>query len=73
MDLSYLNVSYTGIIEIGEALNKFKLAGKKVISYADFYDQKNYLLASYANEIILNKNGTGKQITYDPQVDLIKQ
>lgn len=23
--------------------------------------------------IILNKNGTGKQITYDPQVDLIKQ
>jgi len=23
--------------------------------------------------IILNKDGTGKQITYDPQVDLIKQ
>ena len=23
--------------------------------------------------IILNKNGTGKQITYDPQVELIKQ
>jgi protease-4 len=57
MDLSYLDVSYTGIIEIGEALNKFKLTGKKVVSYADFYDQKNYLLASYANEIILNKNG----------------
>ena len=57
MDLTYLDISFTGILEIGNALNVFKKSGKKVIAYADFFDKKNYLLASYADSVILNNNG----------------
>ncbi len=57
MDLTYLDISFTGILEIGKALDFFKSKGKKVIAYSDFYDKKNYLLASYADSILLNQNG----------------
>ena len=57
MDLTYLDISFTGILEIGNALNVFKKSGKKVIAYADFFDKKNYLLASYADSVMLNNNG----------------
>ncbi len=57
MDLTYLDISFTGILEIGKALDDFKSKGKKVIAYSDFYDKKNYLLASYADSILLNQNG----------------
>jgi len=57
MDLTYLDISFTGILEIGNALEDFKNQGKKVIAYSDFYDKKNYLLASYADSILLNQNG----------------
>jgi protease-4 len=57
MDLTYLDISFTGILEIGKALEDFKNQGKKIIAYSDFYDKKNYLLASYADSILLNQNG----------------
>ena len=57
MDLSYLDVSFTGILEIGEALEVFKNNGKRVIAYSDFFDKKNYLLASYADSILMHRNG----------------
>ena len=57
MDLTYLDISFTGILEIGNALNVFKKSGKKVIAYADFFDKKNYLLASFADSVMLNNNG----------------
>jgi protease-4 len=57
MDLTYLDISFTGILEIGNALENFRSKGKKVIAYSDFYDEKNYLLASYADSILLNQNG----------------
>ena len=57
MDLTYLDISFTGILEIGNALNVFKKSGKKVIAYSDFFDKKNYLLASYADSVMLNNNG----------------
>ena len=57
MDLTYLDVSFTGILEIGEALEFFKNKGKKVIAYSDFFDKKNYLLASYADSILMHRNG----------------
>ena len=41
MDLTYLDISFTGILEIGKALEDFKSQGKKVIAYSDFYDKKN--------------------------------
>jgi protease-4 len=42
---------------IGEALKGFKAAGKKVIAAEDYYTQKQYYLASYANTVIVNPMG----------------
>ena len=57
MDLTYLDASFTGILEIGRAIEVFKKKGKKVIAYSDFFDKKNYLLASYADSILMHRNG----------------
>ncbi|BHH83338.1 signal peptide peptidase SppA [Desulforhopalus sp. 52FAK] len=42
---------------IGEALNTFKKTGKKVIAKEDYYTQSQYLLASYADTVIINPMG----------------
>ncbi len=42
---------------IGEALTFFKASGKKVVASQDFYSQKHYLLASYADTIVLHPMG----------------
>ncbi|WP_040977244.1 signal peptide peptidase SppA [Necropsobacter massiliensis] len=42
---------------VGSAIRRFKQSGKPVIAYADNYTQKQYLLASYADEIYLNPMG----------------
>lgn len=57
IDLSYLSISNVSSLEIGMALDSFKGNGKKIIAYSDFLDQNQYLLASYADEIILNPLG----------------
>lgn len=45
------------IEEIGQAINYFKESGKAVIALADSMNQQQYLLASYADEIYINKMG----------------
>ena len=57
IDVSLMNLSATDASEIGESLESFRSAGKKVITYGDFYFQNQYLLASYSDEIILNPFG----------------
>lgn len=42
---------------IGQALTDFKKSNKLVIAAEDFYPQKSYYLASYADEIYLNPMG----------------
>jgi protease IV len=42
---------------IGNAIENFKAAGKKVFAYGSFYDQTQYYLASYADEINLSPMG----------------
>ncbi len=42
---------------IGRALTSFKASGKKVIAAEDYYRQKAYYLASFADEIYLNPMG----------------
>jgi len=73
MDLTYLDISFTGILEIGKALEDFKSQGKKVIAYSDFYDKKNYLLASYADSILLNQNGLVLLDGFSSQKPFIRQ
>lgn len=42
---------------IGQALTEFKESGKLVIAAEDYYPQKSYYLASYADKIFLNPMG----------------
>lgn len=42
---------------IGDALNKFKQAGKSVVAFGNYYEQNQYFLASYADTIYLNNKG----------------
>ncbi|MEQ9464433.1 MAG: signal peptide peptidase SppA [Haliea sp.] len=58
MELDYLVAS--GIsknLEIAEAISVFKASGKPVIAVGDYFSQDQYLLASQADEIILNPMG----------------
>ena len=51
------NVGLNQLQAIGKALSSFKESGKKVIAAEDFYQQKGYYLASFANEVYLNPMG----------------
>lgn len=58
LDLSYFEGGDTPSIQfIGEALKRFKKSGKPVIAAGDLFSQKQYHLASFADEIYLNKAG----------------
>jgi protease IV len=58
LDLSKLgSVGLNQLQTIGAALTTFKTSGKKVIAAEDFYQQKAYYLASFADEIYLNPMG----------------
>jgi protease IV len=43
--------------EVGQALERFRAAGKPVVAFADNYGQEQYFLASYADEIYLHDMG----------------
>ncbi|MDZ7904112.1 MAG: hypothetical protein U5L01_16965 [Rheinheimera sp.] len=43
---------------VGSAIEKFKASGKKVYATGTYYGQAQYFLASYADSINLNPNGT---------------
>ncbi len=58
LHLSDVPTSYANIFEIREALKKFKESGKFVIAYGDVMSQKAYYLASVADEIYLNPQGS---------------
>lgn len=58
LDLSRLGgINLSQIMTIGDALTQFKKSGKKVIAIGDHFPQGHYLLASHADEIILNPIG----------------
>ena len=52
-----LPVGLTKLQEIGMALNRFKRQGKNIIAGADFYNQPQYYLASYADRVYLHPMG----------------
>lgn len=59
LDLSALGRgSLDKMLRIGNEIDAFKAAGKKVFAYGSFYSQNQYYLASYADEISLSPMGT---------------
>ena len=53
-----LTASYASLEEIRKALMDFKASGKWIIAYGDQYTQDMYYLASVADKIIVNPQGT---------------
>ena len=52
LDLNFFQGGDLPALEyVGEAIENFKESGKQVIAYADNYNQAQYFLASYADEI----------------------
>ncbi|VEG70546.1 protease 4 [[Pasteurella] aerogenes] len=59
LDLNYFEGGDLPALEyVGKAIQLFKTSGKPVIAYADNYTQEQYFLASYADEIYLNTQGS---------------
>ncbi|MFV8820056.1 signal peptide peptidase SppA [Haliea sp. E17] len=59
MELDYLvHVSISHVLEIADALEAFRASGKPIIAVGDYFTQPQYLLASYADEVILHPLGT---------------
>ena len=54
-NLAYASISQ--IQELGDALIQFKLSGKPVIAYGDYFTQTQFLLASYASEVWMHPDG----------------
>ena len=58
----YVNVSELGMywssaFKIAEALRSVRENGKKVIAYAEQYNNNSYLISSQANEVLINEYG----------------
>lgn len=51
------NAGLTKLQDVGKALVDYKSSGKKVIALGDHFSQDQYYLASYADDIWLNKQG----------------
>jgi protease-4 len=49
----FVQVSYAGIHEIGEALKEFKLSHKPVLAHLTMQSQKDYYLAAFADKIAM--------------------
>ena len=52
-----LGGGFASLREVGQAFQRFRAAGKQVLVFADFMEQKQYYLAAQADEIYLNPEG----------------
>ena len=58
--LDLRNLGQAGIsklLDIGEALERFKAGGKPVYAFSDFFDQRRYLLAAHADQVNMHPMG----------------
>lgn len=58
----YVNVSELGMywssaFKIAEAVRSIRNSGKRVIAYAEQYNNNSYLISSQANEVLINEYG----------------
>ena len=58
LQTAFLETSFASLEEIRHALLNFKESGKFIVAYADQYTQDMYYLASVADKIIVNPQGT---------------
>lgn len=53
-----VNTGMASLKEIREALVDFKSSGKFIVAYSNYYTQKSYYLASVADEVYMNPEGS---------------
>ena len=58
IEAGMLEASYASLEEIRNALKSFKESGKFIVAYGDNYTQGMYYLASVADKVIVNPQGT---------------
>lgn len=58
LDVNYSSPGQASSLVIKRAIDSFKLSGKWVYAYADGYSQGGYFLASHADSVYLNPNGS---------------
>lgn len=70
------SISPANLETVGAALQAFKTSGKSLTAHGDYYDQAQYLLASYADTVFLHPMGQvllpgygGSQLFYNELLD----
>ncbi|SEL58016.1 signal peptide peptidase SppA [Parapedobacter koreensis] len=58
LDLSVISANFASLQEIRDALLDFKESGKFVVAYSELYTQRAYYLASTADRVYVNPEGT---------------
>lgn len=58
LNLSTVNVGYASLKAVRDALDDFKTSEKFIVAYGDVYSQKAYYLASAADKVYLNPEGS---------------
>lgn len=57
LEIGSFSAPSASTLEIRQALERFKAAGKFVVAYGDSYSNNTYHLASVANKVVLNPSG----------------
>ena len=57
VNVSELGMYYATAFKIAEAVKNVKESGKRVIAYAEEYNNSTYLISSQANEVLINEYG----------------
>jgi len=57
LEMKHLESGYANITELRDALLEFKKSGKFIYSYAEYYGQREYYLASAASKVFVNPQG----------------
>ncbi|CAB1078694.1 hypothetical protein JY97_17745 [Alkalispirochaeta odontotermitis] len=58
LDLRHLGrAGISKLLDIGQALERFKSSGKSVYAFGDYFDQRRYFLAAHADEINMHPMG----------------
>lgn len=70
---TYLQAGWGTVQEIRDALLEFKETGKFIVAYSDIYSQKAYYLASVADKLYMNPEGTLEFIGLSSEVLFYKE
>ena len=57
VNVSELGMYWTSAFKIAEAVRSIRDSGKRVIAYAEQYNNNSYLISSQANEVLINEYG----------------